>query len=152
MVTQNVPDYYDFYLKMEKSGLFELPFAPVPKLHTIRQDKNNRWKPGTMIDFFINARRKNMFRFAPRIPVVSVQKIQIVYEKANPKDLDCVSVYIDDKLFYREYDNRIPDSFEHYENMMQLAHNDGFENIVDFFNWFNKDFTGKIIHWTDLKY
>lgn len=29
-----------------------------PKLHTIREDKNDRWKLGTMIDFFINVRKK----------------------------------------------------------------------------------------------
>jgi len=30
--------------------------------------------------------------------------------------------------------------------------NDGFESLQDFFNWFNKPFRGKIIHWTDFKY
>jgi len=33
-----------------------------------------------------------------------------------------------------------------------LAKNDGFEGIEDFFKWFNEDFKGKIIHWTNYKY
>lgn len=37
-------------------------------------------------------------------------------------------------------------------NMLKLAINDGFESIDDFFNYFNEDTTGKIIHWTDLEY
>jgi hypothetical protein len=122
------------------------------KRHTIRHDINNRWKPGMMIDFFINARQKDMFRFAPRIPVVSVQQIHILYEKVYPSEIPLIKVYIDGNLFYSESDVRIPYSADQYRRMMQLARNDGFHNIVDFFAWFNKDFTGKIIHWTDLKY
>lgn len=34
----------------------------------------------------------------------------------------------------------------------ELAMNDGFESVDQFFAWFNKDWKGKIIHWTDLKY
>jgi hypothetical protein len=34
----------------------------------------------------------------------------------------------------------------------QLAINDGFETVEHFFRWFNEDFSGKIIHWTDLRY
>jgi hypothetical protein len=33
-----------------------------------------------------------------------------------------------------------------------LSVNDGFDSVDDFFEWFNEDFAGKIIHWTDLKY
>lgn len=47
-----------------------------PKLHTIREDLKDRWKPGTKIDFFINCRQPTMFRFAPVLPVVSVQKLR----------------------------------------------------------------------------
>ena len=36
--------------------------------------------------------------------------------------------------------------------MWQLAINDGFESLKHFFEYFNEDFEGKIIHWTDLKY
>ena len=56
------------------------------KKHTIREDKKNRWKAGTKIDFFINVRQKNMFRFAPVLPVVSIQKIEFIW-KDNTENL-----------------------------------------------------------------
>ena len=114
-----------------------------PKLHTIREDKNDRWKPGVMIDFFINARQKNMFRFAPRIPVVSTQRILMSYAYAN-----IIHITINGK--------RLND----WQEKEKLAINDGFESWDDFVDYFipiiekSEDgfFTGKIIHWTDLKY
>jgi len=125
------------YTKEYKTDL--IVFCSVkPKLHTIREDKNNRWKPGVMIDFFINARQKNMFRFAPRIPVVSTQKIEIFYFTDWPC-VDQPAIYIDGK-------------FLPYEQWLELAQNDGFDNIQDFFEYFNTDFSGKIIHWTDKRY
>ena len=109
-----------------------------PKLHTIREDKKERWKPGTKIDFFINCRQKNMFRFAPVLPVVSVQKIEIVYDKVFGKTL---------------YPEILIDNVKlHPMKLEELAQNDGFDSIEDFFAYFNEDFTGKLIHWTDLKY
>jgi hypothetical protein len=108
------------------------------KLHTIREDKNDRWKVGTKIDFFINVRQKNMFRFAPVLPVVSVQKVEIIYDKFFGKNL-FPDVVIDNIKM-------------HPEKLEQFAQNDGFDTIEDFFAYFNEDFKGKIIHWTDLRY
>ena len=104
-----------------------------PKLHTIRKDENSRWKAGIMIDFFINPRQKNMFRFAPRVPVVSTQLIVIIYNE------DQRNVFVDG---IKLCDKKIED----------LAVNDGFENQIKFFEYFFEDFTGQIIHWTDLQY
>jgi hypothetical protein len=119
-----------------------------PKLHTIREDKNDRWKVGTKIDFFINCRQKNMFRFAPVLPVVSTQKVHIMW--VNTFGTFVARVFIDDQSFACV-------NFEKKEmivtgKMLELAQNDGFDTIEDFFAYFNKDFTGKIIHWTDLRY
>lgn len=116
-----------------------------PKLHTIREDKNNRWKAGTLIDFYINVRTKNMFRFAPRIPVVSTQKVEITRHE------NCgfvkTQILIDDMVFYYKYGNRTID-----RGILKLAQNDGFYTVEEFLAYFNQDFTGKIIHWTDLRY
>lgn len=38
------------------------------------------------------------------------------------------------------------------DEMKAIAKNDGFDSLADFLTWFNKDFTGRIIHWTDKKY
>lgn len=113
------------------------------KIHTIREDKKERWKPGTKIDFFINCRQKDMFRFAPVLPVVTVQKVEIVYyHNRETLTLDLPQkkgVIVDEKPLMRS-------------EIEQLAQNDGFDSIEDFFAYFNEDFTGKLIHWTKLKY
>ena len=114
-----------------------------PKLHTIREDKSDRWRAGVMIGFFINARQKNMFRFAPRIPVVSTQRILMSYAYAN-----IIHITINGR--------RLND----WQEKEKLAINDGFESWGDFVDYFipiiekseNGFFTGKIIHWTDLRY
>lgn len=119
-----------------------------PKLHTIREDKNNRWKPGAMIDFFINVRTKLMLRFAPRIRVVSTQTIEIFwYNRYKKKDL--VNIFIDDYLFAEVQFGKIT---KVKGDLHSLAQNDGFETVDDFLAYFNNDTVGKIIHWTDLKY
>jgi hypothetical protein len=121
---------------------------PNGKVTSIREDKTNRWKPGNKIHFIINNRTKNRFQFAPVLTVKSTQKIEIKYNKYL--ELKGVSVIIDGnhKGYY---------CFEGYDHdnidlLKTLAQNDGFESIEQFFKWFNKDFSGKIIHWTDLKY
>ncbi len=114
-----------------------------PKLHTIREDKNDRWKVGTKIDFFINCRQKNMFRFAPVILVVSVQEVFMTYAFN-----DVIQISIDGRELCT------------YTQRLNFAINDGFDNWEDFFNYFypkikvseKQFFKGKIIHWTDLRY
>ena len=34
----------------------------------------------------------------------------------------------------------------------RLSKNDGFDSIEDFWSFFNQDYQGMIIHWTDTKY
>lgn len=112
-----------------------------PKRHTIRKDEKNRWKAGMKIHFTIFNRSKNSFRFAPVIECKSVQKIEIEYTNFSKDPI----IVIDGTHFYNE---KI--GIDH--GVKQLAQNDGFDSVDDFFEWFNTDFTGKIIHWTDLKY
>ena len=129
-----------------------------PKKHTIRRDCNNRWKAGTMIDFYINARRKTAFKFAPRVPVKSLQTISFSWiDKpagyhvfGTPVDRVCV-IHIDGKTFGDAYFYQ-GKLFSQTERIHDLATNDGFDSLEDFFEWFHEDFSGKIIHWTDLKY
>lgn len=113
-----------------------------PKLHTIRLDEKNRWGAGADIHFVINNRKPNRFQFAPVIKCVSVQNIEINYVN---KCSDFPRVTIDGKVRYVFVKDDLI-------IMKQLAINDGFNSVEDFFAYFNKDFTGKIIHWTDLKY
>jgi len=108
-----------------------------PKIHTIRNDKGQRWKVKIKIHFYINVRAKNMFQFAPIIPCVSTQKIEIKYKDDDGFPWAEPKVFIDDIWF---------------TSLEALAQNDGFDSLADFFRWFNKDYQGKIIHFTNYKY
>jgi hypothetical protein len=138
--TENFRKYY------KKKFDSKPPININSKIHTIREDPKDRWKKGNKIDFFINVRKKDMFRFAPVLVVVSTQKFEIKYHT------NTFLVYIDEKLFFFGNRDFTINEFENYEGMLKLAHNDGFETIQDFCTYFNEDFTGKIIHWTDLRY
>lgn len=132
---EEIKPFEDLTIKEEES-LFS-------KLHTIRHDPHNRWKPGMKIHPVINNRTKNRFQFAPVVKCVSVQKIEIKYWN---KCGDYPNIIIDKHYGYHAYEK---DGFEFME---QLALNDGFPSVEAFFQYFNADFKGKLIHWTDLKY
>ncbi len=135
LITKQYPVDIDIYEKV------------LPKLHTFREDLKDSWKAGIKIDFFINVRTKNMFRFAPVLPVVSTQKVQIIYSINN-----CVRVLIDNTDVYAGQTDGEGIHKHYKKSMLELANNDGFETPADFFAYFNKDFKGKIIHWTDKTY
>ena len=114
-----------------------------PKLHTLRDDVNDRWHEENIIDFFINVRTKKMFRFAPKIPVVSTQEVLMTYYHSN-----LIQISIDGRELFS------------YTERLEFAKNDGFDNWEDFFNYFYPKikaapkgvYKPKLIHWTDLKY
>lgn len=101
------------------------------KIHTIRADKTNRWKVGNTIHFATGVRTSDYNCFNKGV-CVGVQKIQI--RRCYGKD-----VRIDGIGLSRG-------------DIKNLAINDGFASVESFFDWFNEDFEGKIIHWTDFKY
>ena len=111
-----------------------------PKLHTIR--KGNRWKAGDLLHMAYGVRTPNYNQFNKGIPelerVKSVQNISIKWypgDDIHPNG--SITVGVDGKII---------------DNVNQLAINDGFDDLLCFMKWFSKDFTGQIIHWTDLKY
>jgi hypothetical protein len=112
----------------------------MPKIHTIREDLNDLWKPGKKIHMVVFNRTKNRFQFAPILECKSVQKIEISHKPIKIEDWILMPVV------------RINDLIIFPERVLELARNDGFDSVSDFFRWFNKDFRGKIIHWTDYKY
>ncbi|NYJ27537.1 hypothetical protein [Allomuricauda sp. ARW1Y1] len=117
-----------------------------PKKHTIRDDKKNRWKVGNLIHPVINNRTPERFQFAPITKCTGVQKIEISHFS------DHVEFIIDDKFFGNVFHHGLDMVYEYHNCIRELAVNDGFDSIEQFLKWFDKDFTGKIIHWTDLKY
>jgi len=106
------------------------------KIHTIREDVNDRWKPGKQIQFATGVRTKFYDQFHSGY-CISTQAIRIRH--VNMHFITRHAVFIDDRLLS-------------IEEVDRLAKNDGFENRGAFYEWFNKNFDGKIIHWTDFKY
>lgn len=109
------------------------------KLHTIREDKSNRWKAGNKIHFVINNRTPKRLQFAPKVKCESVQKIEVNHYDSDGFPLTNPIIHINGVWATQPTINK-------------LAVNDGFDNAKAFFEYFKKDFTGKIIHWTNLKY
>lgn len=123
-----------------KGSIFVNFGVTCPKRHTIRKDEKNLWKAGKKIHPVINNRTPNRFQFAPTIQCVSTQAIEIVWNYNNSSQKEKQpGIFIDGK----EID---------FETLVNLAKNDGFDTVVDFLQYFDTNFTGKIIHWTNLKY
>lgn len=129
---------------------------PNEKRHTIRT--GNRWREGMKIHPVINNRTKNRFQFAPTMVCTGVQEIEfkeLNYYPANgyvhnlktsfnhkgrvEEYSKIMAVFIDGQILY-------------IDDVIDLALNDGFDTVEDFFAYFNTDFKGQIVHWTDLKY
>lgn len=109
-----------------------------PKLHTIRRDEQNRWKAGNTVHPVIYNRTPDRFQFAPDFKCTGTQPIVIEWED----NCACIKVEAGENSY------RYLSAFE----MEELAINDGFESIKDFFAYFNVNFEGKIIHWSDIRY
>jgi len=109
----------------------------VPKLHTIRFDIKDRWKQGNKIHAVYNNRSKSQYQITPVFLCKGVQKIKITYTAFE--DMKWPLILIDG----------VPIRAKKIE---MLAINDGFDSAADFLAWFNTDFEGKIIHFTDLRY
>ena len=101
------------------------------KVHTIRADIHDRWKAGRSIQFATGVRTKYYKQFKEGV-CVSTQKIEIKYYGETPVI----------KVDNQKIGFAVP----------YLSLNDGFETLGDFFEWFDKDFTGKIIHFTYKRY
>jgi len=117
-----------------------------PKVHTFRSDSKDRWKEGNLIHPAINNRTPQRFQFAPTIKCTGVQKIQIDHAPGF------VQVFIDGAWFGDAFHHGLDDIYNITNDLETLAINDGFDSVEQFFQWFDKDFSGKIIHWTDLRY
>lgn len=133
-------DYNKYLKKYDKrfKKLWDVPepasdLMPIIKLHTMREDVANRYKAGCKLHMYVNNRQKTAFNFIPELFCTSTQTCTIRYINDTPE------IHVDGRRLL---------CFE----IKRLAYNDGFDSVESFFKWFNKDWTGKIIHWTSLKY
>lgn len=121
--------------------IFEDRILKGTKVHTIRLDPYNRWRAGRYIQMATGVRTKHYKQFNAGKPelqkCISTQNIVIKY--ARYSKISGPSVAVDGKSLTAL-------------QIHELALADGFDNIDQFFNWFNADFSGKIIHWTQKIY
>ncbi len=109
------------------------------KIHTIRLDPTNRWKAGKKIHFATGVRTKHYHQFMSG-ECKSVQKIKIRWPLLESTSrARQIVIHVDGKRLKPM-------------QMLDLARKDGFHDTFEFAHWFNKDFEGKIIHWTDYRY
>lgn len=122
---------------------FEEKIVSGKKIHTIRNDMHGRWIIGRNIHFATGVRTKKYNCFLKAV-CWGIQSVQINYH-----DPSVIEVIIDGELFYKHGSGLYCIG---NDKMIELARNDGFDSIDDFFKFFNKDFQGKIIHWTSFLY
>lgn len=130
-----------YLLKEYKDGvLFEDDYDG--KIHTIRGKGKRKWNE-KKIHFRIWTGKPYVtptFLFAPIIPCTGTEDIFVIHPD-NENDQFKPYVMIGDKYLWN-------DSPE----MKELAINDGFDSVDDFFLWFDEYFEGEIIHWTKRRY
>ncbi len=137
---ENLYFYYQEYVMLQRKLKKDYKIDVLhPKIHTIREDKHNRWKAGNLIHFYIYTRTKNQLLFAPILKCKSVQSIEVLWHDPDGFLTATPRVYINQRWIIGD-------------ELKKLALNDGFESTETFFAYFNTDFKGKLIHWTDLKY
>lgn len=129
-----------------KGYKFNISVTDPPKLHTIRKDEKERWKAGVDIRFRIFNRSKNTVQFAPVIPCISTQKIEIDYKIDTHKTVASVLI---DGILQGEAIWVNCQLVNSSATIDKISINDGFRNTNEFFEHFDQNFTGKIIHWTD---
>lgn len=117
------------------------------KIHTIREDKKNRWKILNKIHFATGVRTKNYNQFAEGVCTL-IERIEIKY--THQFGCKIVSVFINNKPsgIARFVDSKISWSSD---CVKALAAREGFDSVEDFFAWFDKDFTGKLLHFGIFK-
>jgi hypothetical protein len=115
---------------------FVEPIMAGTKIHTIREDKTDRWYPGTQIHMATGVRTKHYNCFSDQFKCVSTQRIFMTLGWNLEITVDF-------------------DSYLYNADKLRLIANDGL-TYDEFIKWFfpgDKDeFSGTIIHWTALRY
>lgn len=101
------------------------------KKHTIRADKNNRWKVGNSIQFW-NGNPKN----------VNAKKKPRQFGTGVCLSILPIEIYPTQNLILIEGHR-----YEKKEILDRVAINDGFENWEEMKTFFTEDFVGKMIFW-----
>lgn len=140
---------------------FKEPILNGTKIHTIREDKPKRWKAGNNIHAATGVRTKQFNCFFTG-KCISTQKIEIrhfkdhvslfLYSYGNEESEDLSTNSIKEFCRYNKVRGRYEMGWTQSDLIERIAKNDGFKDLESFFKWFDRDFEGIIIHWTDLTY
>lgn len=118
-----------------------------PKKHAIVKNSRLKFRKNTLLDFYIFSKEsQQLFRVAPRLKVYSVQNISIRHF------FDKVEVKINNVCYTALRQNPEQKFYEYDFAIYELSRNEGFLDADHFFYFFNKNFDGKIIHWTKIFY
>jgi len=137
--------------------------------------KEDVWNKGGVVSFITTNKEGGRFQFMPDIQLTLVEKIEINYSDwykiddlfDNGKQVyqrsieTCMGgwVRLDDVLQqtvdFKEIDFvDCPRANTPSESnpLFKLAVNEGFDDVISFFNEYSEHFNGYLIYWTDLKY
>lgn len=117
------------------------------KIHTIRTDKNRRWKIGNKIHFATGVRSKEYKEFL-KGTCKGTQSIKI-----DPNTKTVVIEFNNHSLGIKVIENEDIVTSDNWIELQDfqietLSKNDGFDTVEDFWTWFDKPFEGVLIHWT----
>lgn len=139
-------DFEGFSLSKHYDHDLDYLETATPKIHTIRRDPSHRWKPGNKIHFVINNRTKKRFQFVPQL--FKVKNVQMIWISRINKEIRVER--------HTNKEQSWSDSFYWYTldeaEKALLMMNDGFSDDTSFWNYFNEEYGGVIIHWTDFTY
>ena len=143
------------------------------KVHTIREDAYDRWREGMLLHMAYGVRSSsyecfNKAESGELIPGLDkcrgTQLIEIRYHEecanaaknklfvySKPYEVKGTTFYIPIMVFMRNKPGE-PERALSIEQMQELAVNDGFASLEEFFEWFSDSFKGKLIHWTEKRY
>lgn len=110
------------------------------KTHTIREDRNNRWKVGVIVDAFVDPRQKTMERLMLRTPCVKIEHIEI----SGFPDAGILHVEIDGETLNQSEKDILfwSDGFRDGPHSTAQAAEFWMDKTAH-----GKVFKGKIIHW-----
>jgi len=122
-----------------------------PKKHTIRAPRKKRQiRAGDKLHLAIFNRSTSRLQFAPTLKCTHIDEIAIHWEIFPGQSRVVVLVNGHWEIFPGQSRVVVLVNGRRLsaDEVRELAINDGFDNTHDFFQWFNQDFKGYIIHWT----
>lgn len=124
------------------------PEYHTPKIHAIYRDLDETFTAGVNLKI-LSGRIDKLIQVVPDMKCISVQTIEVKFHPEIRK-YQTFRGLIDGE--WVKSDVFVDGKWINGEVIERLAINEGFDSVEHFFRYFNRDYTGKIIHWTDKKY